>query len=615
MLTTMGSILSRAVRRFRTQRYGASRSASLRAFALIVACFLVYAAIIALEVRAAGEATRRLHQVEAPLLEIATAIVRYDVILTDSARLYALTGDENYRAEYDATVGSLDKALERAQQLGDADDRKIFAAVADANAVLIRLETLAFRLAGEGRMTPAYAALSGAEYHTNKKQYARAVQEFFERQSARMEAALLAHEARIRRLILGVAAATLAWIAVAALIFRSLSRGLFGPLQIAVEHANRMSRGDLSEGGDAASAIPPRGEFAELFPALKRLLWSLRRAIGAIRAAAGRVSAAAERSRAGASALSERMQTQASSIEEISATLEQLHAGGHALAGLARAQTDQLERLAQSTEDLASVNISLHDFVNEANLSAAEIATSVNAGESSLTGLQTSMRGLTDSAREVSQIILMIRTIADRVNLLSLNAAIEAARAGESGRGFAVVAEEIARLAGQTETSARSIEQVIGRNAGIVRESASNLTRAGQLLDSIAKEATTLNSGVQKIRASVGDATRANSAIGQCAQEFRRIAVQLDSSVVERVDALREIVRAIEAINALSQSNASLAESLHRESGELDVTATQLTESVSFFQAVSAEPESGPADPAGFSKPASRLLDRAAAGA
>lgn len=613
MLATLGSVLSRAIRRFKARRYGASRSASLRAFVLIVACFLVYAAIIAFEVRAAGEATRRLHQVEAPLLDAATAIVRYDVILTDSARLYALTGDERYRAEYDTTVGALDAALERTQRLGDAQDRKIFAAVADANEVLIRLETQAFRLAAGGRKTPAYAALSGEEYRTNKKLYARAVQDFFERQSARMEAALAAHESRIRRLILGVAAATLAWIALAALIFRGLSRGLFGPLQIAVERANRMSRGDLSESADAAT-VAARGEFAELFPALNRLLWSLRRAIGAIRSAAGRVQAAAERSRAGASALNERMQTQASSIEEISATLEELHAGGQSLGELARAQTNQLERLAQSTDELVAVNVSLHDFINEANLSAAEIATSVNAGESSLTGLETSMRGLTESAREVSQIILMIRTIADRVNLLSLNAAIEAARAGESGRGFAVVAEEIARLAGQTETSARSIEQVIGRNAGIVRESASNLTRAGLLLASIAREATTLNGGIQKIRATVGDATRANSAISLCSAEFRRIAALLDSSVQERADALREIVRAVEAINALSQSNALLAESLHRDSGELDATALGLTESVSFFQAVSAdaEPAAPEIPPPGEASP---LLDRIAAGA
>ena len=56
------------------------------------------------------------------------------------------------------------------------------------------------------------------------------------------------------------------------------------------------------------------------------------------------------------------------------------------------------------------------------------------------------VRGLVSFTDELRHMSKEVTQIADRTNLLSLNAAIEAARAGESGRGFAVVADEVRQL-------------------------------------------------------------------------------------------------------------------------------------------------------------------------
>lgn len=67
--------------------------------------------------------------------------------------------------------------------------------------------------------------------------------------------------------------------------------------------------------------------------------------------------------------------------------------------------------------------------------------------------------------KEVSKVIAdfakVISGIANKTNMLSLNASIEAAREGEQGRGFAVVAKEVQELASQSKTSSAEITKKI----------------------------------------------------------------------------------------------------------------------------------------------------------
>lgn len=79
---------------------------------------------------------------------------------------------------------------------------------------------------------------------------------------------------------------------------------------------------------------------------------------------------------------------------------------------------------------------------------------------------------------EINEITKVITEIAEKTNLLALNASIEAARAGEHGKGFAVVADEVKKLSYQSKTAAQNISALL---TDVVSETDKNVSSVADL--------------------------------------------------------------------------------------------------------------------------------------
>ena len=113
-----------------------------------------------------------------------------------------------------------------------------------------------------------------------------------------------------------------------------------------------------------------------------------------------------------------------------------------------------MDMLVTVTEEMAASNEKLNTIFDEL----------IGDNEVTSSGIQEvseNTRRVSEATEEILKATTFINNIAQKTNLLSLNASIEAARAGEAGRGFAVVAMQIRELAEMSRKSAEDIGNII----------------------------------------------------------------------------------------------------------------------------------------------------------
>jgi methyl-accepting chemotaxis protein len=194
------------------------------------------------------------------------------------------------------------------------------------------------------------------------------------------------------------------------------------------------------------------------------------------------------------------------------------------LADGAQSQTQFIGQMVSAIRQTVSAVSDISSNTEHASRQAQESTAIVRGGQHKMVQMVDVVNGIALSSEKINKITDVIEKIANKTNLLSLNAAIEAARAGEHGKGFAVVADEVGKLAASSADSTKEITQLIQLAVAQAKQAVVAVQEVSMDMERIVKSSTQTDGMLQRISAAVEEQTSMMQEINSNVQSLDQIA-------------------------------------------------------------------------------------------
>jgi methyl-accepting chemotaxis protein len=165
----------------------------------------------------------------------------------------------------------------------------------------------------------------------------------------------------------------------------------------------------------------------------------------------------------------------------------------------ARHQTDAISQVAMAVRQTVTSVSEVSENTEIASQKSRQSFTLVRGSMVKMNEMVKVVNNIATNSEKINKITEVIEKIANKTNLLSLNAAIEAARAGEHGKGFAVVADEVGKLALNSAESSQEIAVLVKQAVEEARSAVTAVMDVSQDMSGIERETQATDQMLQRI--------------------------------------------------------------------------------------------------------------------
>ncbi|MBF0118404.1 MAG: HAMP domain-containing protein [Desulfobacterales bacterium] len=299
-------------------------------------------------------------------------------------------------------------------------------------------------------------------------------------------------------------------------------------------------------------------------------------------------------------------------IKSIAAAAEEVSSQAGFVASSSVEVSKNMENVGGSMSDVSSAVNSIATSIEEMYATLNEVSKNSSCGanvtnDAAVKTQESSnfVNKLKDAAKEIGDVVDMIKGIASQTNLLALNAAIEAAGAGDAGKGFAVVANEVKELARQTASATGVIREKVEGMQGnthrvieAIMAIVNVISEINTIMNTIATAVEEQTTTTNEIAKSIGNTAASANSVSKNVQETLNLEIIVSKNINEVAKAANSIARDasqssssteeatknVDALNMAVQDTSNAADRVKMQAQDLSKLAEGLKSIINRFK-------------------------------